>query len=189
MRNDLIKRFHDTVTAAHGGMQKTIDLLKRHFFWPGMVSDVKDYIRNCDTCKTSKAPNFVMKPEMGKQTVSVRPFQRLYIDLLGPYPRSKSGNIGILIVLDHLSKFHWLHPLKKFTSAAIKDFMEKQIFHTYGVPEVIVSDNGTQFRANNLNALFTSLGIQHVYTALYSPQANASERVNRSVISGIRSYL
>lgn len=59
----------------------------------------------------------------------------------------------------------------------------------YGVPEVIFSDNRTQFKANDLNAFFTSLGVQHVYTAYYSPQANASERVNRSVISGIRSYL
>lgn len=67
--------------------------------------------------------------------------------------------------------------------------MERQIFHTYGIPEFIVSDNGSQFRANNLNAFFTSLGITHIYTACYSPQANASERVNRSLIAGIRAYL
>lgn len=41
----------------------------------------------------------------------------------------------------------------------------------------------------NLNAYFTSMGIKHVYTALYSPQSNASERVNRSIIAGIRAYL
>lgn len=126
---------------------------------------------------------------MGKQIITIRPFQRLYIDLLGPYPRSKAGNIGILIVLDHLTKYHWLQPLKKFNSQLIKDFLEKQIFHSYGVPEYIVSDNGSQFKSNELNAFFTSLGIQHIYTAVYSPQSNASERVNRSLIAAIRFYL
>lgn len=189
LRNDLIIRFHQHPMAAHGGMFKTLHLLRRYFFWPGIVRDVRDFVRNCDICKITKAPNFTMKPEMGKQTITERPFQRLYIDLLGPYPRSKSGHIGLLIVLDHLTKFHWLHPLRKFTSVAIRDYLEKNIFHCYGVPETIVSDNGSQFKANDLNAFFTSLGISHVYTALYSPQANASERVNRSLIAGIRAYL
>lgn len=189
LRQDLLKRFHNSPIASHGGMSKTVYLLKRYFFWPGLVRDVRDFVRNCTTCKSTKAPNFIMKPEMGKPALTVRPFQRLYVDLLGPYPRSKSGNIGILIVLDHNTKFHWLHPLKKFTSNCIMDFLEKQIFHCYGVPEEVVSDNGSQFKANDLNAYFTSMGIKHVYTALYSPQSNASERVNRSIIAGIRAYL
>lgn len=126
---------------------------------------------------------------MGNPVISERPFQRLYIDILGPYPRSKSGYIGLLIILDHFSKFHWLCPLKKFTSSLIQEFLQKHIFHVYGVPETIVSDNGSQFRSNNLNVFLTSYGIQHIYTALYSPQSNASERVNRSLIAGIRAYL
>lgn len=130
-----------------------------------------------------------MKPPMGNPAISIRPFQRLYIDLLGPYPRSKSGFIGLLIVLDHFSKFHWLCPLRKFSSQNIQDFLEKNIFHMYGVPEVVISDNGSQFKSNELNAFFTSYGINHTYTAYYSPQSNASERVNRSIIAGIRAYL
>lgn len=189
LRKQIIARFHDSPEAAHGGMTKTLELLRRTFFWPGMVLDVRGYVRNCDICKTVKAPNTIMKPPMGQQNQSVRPFQRLYVDILGPYPRSKSGNIGIFIVLDHLSKFHWLCPLRKFSASAIQDFLQKQIFHVYGVPETIVSDNGSQFRSNELNAFLTSYGISHTYTALYSPQSNASERVNRSLIAGIRAYL
>lgn len=189
LRNDVIKRAHDDPIASHGGMVKTIELIRRYFYWPGLVKDVREYIRNCDVCKCTKAPNQILKPEMGKQALSARPLQRLYIDLLGPYPRSKSGYIGLLIVLDHLTKFHWLFPMKKFTSPIIMEYLEKQIFHTFGVPETIVSDNGSQFRANDFNAFLTSYGINHIYTAVYSPQSNASERVNRSVIAGIRAYL
>jgi len=54
-----------------------------------------------------------------------------------------------------------------------------------------VSDNGVQFKANEIEALFSKLGNRHVYynTALYSPQSNAAERVNCSLLSAIRSYI
>ena len=48
-----------------------------------MIKDVQNYIKGCKTCKIIKAPNLIMKPEMGKKIISERPFQRLYIDLLG----------------------------------------------------------------------------------------------------------
>lgn len=189
LRDSLISRFHDSAITAHGGMSKTLDLIRRNFYWPGMVSDTRDFVRKCEICKGTKHPNFVLRPEMGKQVITTRPFQRFYIDILGPYPRSKGGHIGLLIVLDHLTKFHWLCPMKKFTAQVIGKFLLSDIFHVYGVPEVIVSDNGSQFRSNDFNAFLTKLGIQHTYTALYSPQANASERVNRSMIAGIRAFL
>jgi len=56
---------------------------------------------------------------------------------------------------------------------------------TFGVPETVVSDNGSQFRSEAFQKLMKTYEISHVLTAVYSPQANASERVNRSVISAI----
>ena len=189
LRNEVLSNAHDNVIAAHGGMGKTLDLIRRYMYWPGLVKDVRGYVRNCSVCKETKAPNNIVRPPMGKRYPVVRPFQRLYIDLLGPYPRSKNGNIGLLIVVDHFSKFHWLCPLRKFTSKHIQEFLIKSIFHCFGVPETIISDNGSQFKANELNSLLTKLGINHLYTALYSPQSNAAERVNRSLIAAIRAYL
>ncbi|XP_062141916.1 LOW QUALITY PROTEIN: uncharacterized protein LOC133849903 [Drosophila sulfurigaster albostrigata] len=60
---------------------------------------------------------------------------------------------------------------------------------TFGVPETIVSDNGSQFRSEAFQKLLRQYEVNHVLTAVHSPQANASERVNRSVLSGIRAYL
>lgn len=126
---------------------------------------------------------------MGKPTESERFFQKLYIDFLGPYPRSKSGSIGISVVLDHFSKFPFLKPVKKFTADAIMPFKEEEVFHCFGVPEVILSDNGAQFRSQKYNALLQKYQVQHTYTAVYAPQANAAERVNRSVLAAIKSYI
>ncbi|XP_067635455.1 uncharacterized protein [Eurosta solidaginis] len=189
LKTDTLKQAHDSITSSHAGVQKTIEKLRRYLYWPGLAKDVREYIRQCEICKESKAPNFTLRPPMGAHSPTCRPFQRLYIDLLGPYPRSKSGHIGLLIVLDHISKFHWLQSLKKFTSVAIQKFLLENIFHSFGVPETIVSDNGTQFKAREFKAFLMELGINQMFTALYSPQSNAAERVNRSLLADIRSYL
>lgn len=130
-----------------------------------------------------------MRPPMGGTGSSHRFFQKLYVDFLGPYPRSRTGHIGIFNVLDHFSKFCFLRPVKKFTADAIIKYLEEDLFHTFGVPESIVSDNGTQFRGKKFNELLRSFNINHVYTAVHPPQANASERLNRSVISAIKAYI
>lgn len=106
--------------------------------------------------KMTKASNQKLTPEMGQMVISERPFQGIYVDLLGPYPRSRKGYIVLLIVLDHFSKYHWLCPVKKFTGSVIIEFMEKQIFHQYGVAEVVISDNGSQFKSNEFNAFLTN---------------------------------
>lgn len=126
---------------------------------------------------------------MGKNSDACRFFQRVYVDFLGPYPRSRSGHIGIFIALDHFSKFPFLKPVKKFTADLVVKYLENDLFHTFGVPETVVSDNGSQFKSQVFNNLLKRYGIKHVYTAIHSPQANASERVNRSIISGIKSYV
>jgi len=111
------------------------------------------------------------------------------MDLLEPYPRSKEGNIGLLIIVDHMSKFHFLQPLKKFTSDKICDYLLRHVFYTFGVPESILTDNGSQFKSGQFKAFLTCFGISHICTAFYSPQANASERLNRSVLAAVRAYV
>lgn len=189
LRSEVLFTCHNPPTSAHSGIAKTLAKIRRYFYWPGMVVDVKRYISNCENCKTSKVPNQNLRPLMGKMSESERPFQKFYIDLIGPFPGSKKGNIGICIVLDHFSKFTFLKPLRKFCSRNIIQFLKDDIFHCFGVPETIVSDNGSQFKCKEFNDFLHLYGVQHTYTAVHSPQANASERVNRCINEALRSYI
>lgn len=111
------------------------------------------------------------------------------MDFLGPYPRSKSGNAFIFIVLDHLSKFVLLKAMPKANTKNVVKFLIAEVFHKFGTPEVIVSDNGKQFTSKEFADVVKNFGVRHIRTATHSPQANASERVNQSILSAIRSYL
>lgn len=56
-----------------------------------MSSDIKMHVDKCEICKTTKPPNRLMKPPLQLPFNVERPWQRVYIDLLGPYPRSSKG--------------------------------------------------------------------------------------------------
>ena len=55
--------------------------------------------------------------------------------------------------------------------------------------EYLLSDNGSQFISKELASYLREHGVLHTFTAKYSPQVNASERVNSSILSGIRAYV
>ncbi|KAM8702628.1 hypothetical protein ACLKA7_000758 [Drosophila subpalustris] len=185
----LIQKAHTEETATHGGMEKTLHALRRQFYWPGMVIQVRDYVRKCEVCKEMKAQNYRMQVGIGKEVLTDRPFQKIYVDFLGKYPRSKRGHTWIFIVVDHFSKFTFLKAMKEASAADVVNFLVHEVFFKFGVPEVIHSDNGRQFTSKSFEAMIKAFGITHLRTPVYSPQSNAAERVNRSVLSAIRTYL
>lgn len=180
---------HDPPLSSHRGFNKTLERIKYHYYWPGMTTDVRKYVAACNVCKETKAPNVILRPPMGRQIIVERPWQHIYIDILGPYPRSRSGNAYLLIVLDKFTKYILLKPLFKSTAANIVRYLENEVFHVFGVPELVLSDNGVQFRSILFNSLLNKYGVKHLETAIHAPQANASERVNRSILAAVRSYI
>lgn len=186
---ELLARAHESPTAAHLGIAKTLERLQRQFYWIGMIKQVKEYVNNCSICKTCKPVNYVTRPPIGDYHEEIfRPFQFLYIDYLGPYPRSKLGNGYILIILDKLSRFVWLYPLKQATTKGTIIILEK-LFLRFSVPQKVFTDNGTQFTAVGFKHFMDKFGINHTYTPKYSPQSNASERVNRTLLSAVRCFI
>lgn len=66
-------------------------------------------------------------------------------DLAGPFPRSKKGNQYIFIVSDIFTKITLPYPIAKANSKTIINILEKEIFLVYGVPQIVICDNGSQF--------------------------------------------
>ncbi|XP_055838190.1 uncharacterized protein K02A2.6-like [Episyrphus balteatus] len=189
LTKSLIQLAHEPPKASHGGIAKTLYRLRDRFYWPNMAAQVKSFVGQCDVCKTTKAPNSILRPPMGQAFIVDRPFQHVYVDFLGPYPRSKNGNTHILVCLDQLTKFVLVKALRKATGENAIRFLEDEVFSIFGVPESLLSDNGKQFIGKEFSKFLTNYGTKHIKTASYAPQSNASERVNRSILAAIRSYI
>lgn len=187
LTDQAIKLGHES--SCHGGYFKTLTRVRQKYYWPSMAREIKAFVEKCDDCKIIKVPNQILRPHMGDGFTTVRPMQRLYCDFLGPYPCSKGKNSQLFIVLDHFTKFIFLKPLRSATSTNVIDFFQNFLFNTFGVPQFVHSDNAKQFVSNEFQEFLRLFGVAHIRTGLYSPQANASERVNREIISKIRYHL
>lgn len=96
--HEIIDKAHAPLTACHGGITKTLERIKRFFYWPNMTTQVRQYVKNCQKCQESKASNQHLMPGIGKEVITDRPFQKLCIDFLRKYPRSKKGNAYIFLL-------------------------------------------------------------------------------------------
>lgn len=188
LRKEVTSNLHNPPNSSHGGVAKTLEKVREFFFWPKMARDIECFVHDCETCQQIKPTNQNLKPHMGKHFMVSRPFQHVYADFIGPYPKTKSGHMYIIILVDQLTKFPLVKALPRATSLhAVKFFDES--FNVFGFPESILTDNGTQFLSKITQDYFESEGIKHLKTGRYAPQSNASERVNRSIITGIRAYI
>jgi len=179
LTHSIIERALTDPTAAHGGMGKTVEILRMDYYWPGVAIQVRYFVWGCEVCKESTAPIFRMELGIGERVQTEQPFQKLYIDILRKY-----------IVVDHFSKYTFLKALKEATATSnVEDFRIHEIFFKLGIPEVVHSDNGRQFTSKIFEEAIESFGITHLKTPIYSPQSNAVERVNRSVLAAIRGLL
>lgn len=66
--------------------------------------------------------------------------------------------------------------MKKFNTKVIISILRDEIFSCFGVPETVVSDNGTQFKSRDFSDFLSKYGVRHMFTGAYVPQSNGAER-------------
>ena len=117
LRSRLLQTAHEIPAAAHLGVAKTTARLQRHFYWPGITSDVKKFCRTCDVCqRLGKGGPSAVAPLHSLPLVS-EPFSQVAIDIIGPLPACKdSGNRFVLTVLDLCTHYPEAIPLKQHTA-------------------------------------------------------------------------
>lgn len=187
MRDMIIKYHHDTPIAAHLGIKKTVARIAREFTWENMFADIKDYVRSCSECQLSKQAQSQQFGLMFSKPAEYS-YQKLYMDLFGPIPRTKQGNTYILTIVDSFSKFVFLKPLKTATSTTIIRELKENIFSQHGFPKIIVSDHGSQFSSFQFKNFLFGLGIKHIMTSVANPKANCSERNNKNLKTALKIF-
>lgn len=180
---------HNSPLAAHQGFYKTLKRIREKYFWPGMAKDVKEFVQSCDRCKATKYPNKRLTAPMGKPKTYDRPWQMISIDFSGPYPRSKRGNTVLLVITDWLTKYSILKPMRDMKATALTRYLEEEVFLVYGVPQVVLTDNATNFVSKKFRSLLKKYNVKEFLNARYFPQNNPTERVNRSIGASVRAYM
>lgn len=106
---------------------------------------IKDYVLSCTVCQFSKTTNRTIKEPIMVTTTASRPFEKIFMDIVGPLPKSASGNAFILTLQDNLSKFAWAVPMYNHEANTVAHHFVTQFVCLHGLPHPLVADCGTKF--------------------------------------------
>jgi transposase InsO family protein len=185
---DILKLYHDSLEGGHRSDAIMYETIRHRVFWPRMAADVTEYCRGCDVCQRNKVPPNMKKGHL--QPVHI-PFvmTELSIDLMGPLPETEEGYTYILVVTDIGSRWCEAYPLKRANAVEVATTLHREWFCRFGAPLTIVTDNASIFTGHVWNELASVNGIKVVHTAVYHPQSNLTERMNKEIGIIIRCFV
>ena len=102
--------------------------------------------------------------------------------MIGKLPAAKGGYTYAVVCVDYFTKWAVAEPLIKITGNKIRDFFYTQIICRFGVPYLLVADNGTQFESPKMAGLCEDLGIKLNHVAVYHPKANGQVEATNKLI-------
>lgn len=188
-RLELLKQNHDDPTSGHVGIFKVYWKLRNQYTWPKMKYDVVRYVKSCNVCSQCKPEQKAPAGLMGNRPSINRPWQMISLDFIGPLPRSTRGYTHILVITDHFSKYVLLIPLRSATANALTRHIEEEVFLVYGVPQYLICDNGKQMVSNQFKSMCSRYNVRILFTSLYNPRADPTERTNRTVKTMLTCYI
>lgn len=176
LRGRIIEELH----TAHTGIVRMKNLARSYVWWKGIDRDLEEETGKCKSCcknRNNPTQSLPSHPwEYPRQ-----PWQRLHIDYAGPFFENY-----FLIIVDAYSKYIEIFRVKSMTSRNTIAKL-RETFARFGLPITVVSDNGTNFRSQEMKEFFKSNGIHHKFSAPYHPATNGqAERCVQSFKASIR---
>jgi RNase H-like domain found in reverse transcriptase/Reverse transcriptase (RNA-dependent DNA polymerase)/Integrase zinc binding domain/Integrase core domain len=189
LKQRILYLHHDLPAVGHAGVSKTLARLKYKFWWPKMLEDVKGYVRSCREC--SQRSNIGReKAPLGKFEEPNSPFSVLATDIVGPMPKTESNNRYVLSVIDHYSRFVTFVALPDQTAQSVAGALVGRVFTLFGIPKVLISDQGSSFTSELMKQVCQLLRIKKVQTTSYHAMANGRcERVHRTLSNMLSHYV
>lgn len=176
---EIINNYH-TGKTNHRGVQETYEKIKRKYYWPNIKNYVQNFINNCDICLKTKYERTPLRLEMNLTPTASRPLQTIHVDSLS-LDKQK-----FLSIVDSFSRYAQVYRIAGAQAAEIVDKLLNYFAH-HGIPEVIISDNGTEFNNKLVKELMDLHKIKIHFISTQHPASNGmGERLHSTLIEHIR---
>ena len=192
LRMEIIRQYHESVATGHPGIYGTMELIRRDYWWPGMFVMSKNFVQNCAICQQNKINTHPTVPSIMpiKSIGDGRPFSMITVDFITDLPESR-GYDSIMMVVDHgCTKGVIITPCTKTIDAlGTAQLFADHVYKRFGLPQVIISDRGTQFASKLFQDVCQILGIKHKMSTAYHPQTDGeTERENQNLEAYLRIF-
>lgn len=182
----IIKEIH---SGSHEGYHKSLHRIRKVFFWHGMRKNIREFIKNCDTCQRNKVENTKPAGLLQPLPIPTQVWSDISMDFVEGLPISR-GKSTIFVVVDRLSKYaHFIPISHPYTANNLALIFFENIFKLYGMPKSIVCDRDPAFTSSFWKELFQLQGTQFNFSSSYHPQTDGqTEVVNRTLEMYLRCF-
>lgn len=176
---EVVSSFHNF---GHEGVQKTMDRVRRGFYWKGWKKTIKEFVSNCQVCQQNKWETLQPAGLLQPLPVPTQIWSDISMDFVEALPQV-SGKTVVLVVVDHFSKYaHFIALSHPYTARSVAQAFFKDIVRLHGIPKTIVTDRDKVFRSIFWRELFGLMGTNLCFTTAYRPQSDGqTEVVNRTL--------
>ena len=170
-------------SVGHQGWDRTLSLMKEHFWWPGMSQALIKVVANCGRCIQYEAKGQL--PPM-QPIVCTEPMELVHIDYVGmevtAAVKEKLVVKNVLVVEEHFTWYIQAFVTKNHTVRTTARVLYNNYFSVFGFPQHLMTDQGTEFCRNIIVAMCSLLGVEKIQTMPYHPQMNGSaKRVHQTL--------
>jgi hypothetical protein len=190
LKKRIMHEHHDTPAAGHRGITKTVELVQRTFWWPGLRADVTNYVQSCNLCQRMKAGTRAKAGLLQPLPIPEKPWDSVSMDLITGLPVCKQFD-SILVFVDRLTKYALFVPTTSTLNAeGFAQLFVDHVFKTHGTPLNVVSDRGAQFHNQFWEHVCKLLQVANNFSSAYHPESDGqTERMNRILEDVLRHYI
>ena len=169
MRPEIVLRIHSSHQGVASCLRKARDIV----FWPRMSADIKDQVEKCSVCAEFQAKN-ASQPMLSHQ-IPDRPWSKIATDLFTLHSKN------YITVVDYFSDFIEVSELQDTTSTSVIQALKEQ-FSRHGIPDTVVSDNGSQFSSQEFHEFALSWEFNHVTSSPHHPKSNGKAESSVKIV-------
>ena len=90
MKNFVVTELHDIPYSLHPGIQRTIQKVRRHFFWKGMTGNIREYVEACPVCQTEKTDHTLSRGTLQSTAIPEKKWYEVSLDFITDLPVTRN---------------------------------------------------------------------------------------------------
>ena len=181
LRKTVLKMCHDDVFAGHPGVNRTLERVRRDFYWYRYKEDIRLHVSMCQVCSRTTQPVKVPRAPLQHYRAGY-PLDRIGIDVMGPLKETKNGNKYVLVIGDYFTRWMEAYSLPNQKTEEVASKLVFEFICRYGIPFELHSDQGSNFQSELFQEVCSLLSIKKTRCTPYRPSSNGLiERFNSTL--------
>lgn len=168
-RKEMIKKTHRLL--CHAGVDKVIKYMKNNFDMDRMTETTKEVIQECEACQRNKVVTTRTKEDT-KILQAREIFEKIYIDICGPWRETRYGEKYIMAIIDQFSRYISLTAIKRQDEDTIEEVILKKWILRFGAPREIHVDCGKSFEAGKIKNMAEKMKAKLIFSSPYHHNTN-----------------